>query len=101
MLKNFKAYQASVYFYRRCEEARMPSFLRNQLLRAASSVCLNLSEGSTRPVGPDRKRFYLIALGSARECQTVLDLNPQTQQLRELADGLGAVVYRLCYPRFS
>ena len=79
----------------------MPAFLKNQLLRAASSVCLNLAEGSTRPMGKDRARFYQIALGSVRESQAVLDLNPQTSQLRNLADGLGAVVYRLCYSRPS
>ena len=98
-LRRFRTYQLSVEFYRRCQQARMPSFLRTQLLRAASSVSLNLAEGSTRPRGgKDRARFYLIALGSLRESQAALDLNPQAGGLRELADQLGASLYRLCYP---
>ena len=97
-LKSFRTYQLSVEFYRRCEGARLPYFLRNQLLRAASSIALNLAEGSTRPMGRDRTRFYRISLGSLRECQAVLDLNHGLSALRPTADQLGACLYRLCYP---
>jgi four helix bundle protein len=98
-LKRFRTYQLSIEFYRRCEQAKMPFFLKNQLLRAASSICLNLAEGSTRPRGgKDRARYYLIALGSLRESQAALDLNPQLVSLHSVADRLGASVYRLCYP---
>ena len=101
-LKQFRTYQLAVEFYQQCQQARMPSFLKTQLLRAASSVALNLAEGSTRPrAGKDRARFYQIALGSLRESQAALDLNPQLSALHRLADHLGASVYRLCYPSAS
>ena len=99
-LKDFRSYQMSVAFYRRCEGVKLPGFLRNQLLRAASSISLNLAEGNSRPMGRDRTRLYRIALGSLRECQAVLDLNPQAaEQLSSAADELGANVYRLCYAK--
>ena len=98
MLKNFRTYQLSIEFYRRCEKTRLPAFLRNQLLRAASSISLNLAEGSAKPMGKDRLRYYRIAFGSLRECQAVLDLNPSLSNLRVMADQLGGGLYRLCYP---
>ena len=98
-MQNFRTYDLAVDFYRRCEQVRMPSYLRTQLLRAASSVALNLAEGSSRPRGRDRLRLYVIALGSLRECQAVLDLNPGIGGLVPVADRLGASLFRLCYPR--
>ena len=98
MLKNFRSYQLSIQFYGQCEQAKLPGFLRSQMLRAASSISLNLAEGSSRPIGADRTRFYRIALGSLRECQAVLDLNPRLSGLRVMADQLGGALYRLCHP---
>ena len=97
MLKNFRAYQDSIRFYRLCEEVRCPRHLREQLSRASSSIPLNLSEGSARPTRRDRKRFYSIAMGSLRECQTILELAqlPAEDEVRRLADSLGAQMYRL------
>ncbi|MCE9578420.1 MAG: four helix bundle protein [Deltaproteobacteria bacterium] len=46
--------------------------LGDQLVRAASSVVLNLAEGSQRR-GADRAHFYRIAAGSAAEVRGVLD----------------------------
>ena len=97
MLKNFRTYQLSIKFYGLCEQTQIPAFLRNQLLRAASSISLNLAEGSAKPIGKDRLRFYRIALGSLRECQAVLDLNPRLNNLKVMADHLGGSLYRLCY----
>lgn len=45
----------------------------DQLERAASSVVLNIAEGSRRQ-GKDPRRFYSIANGSASEIRAVLDL---------------------------
>ena len=102
MLERFRTYQLSVQFYRQCQELAAPGFLKNQLLRAASSVALNLSEGSTKVSVKERKRFYSIALGSLRECQTALELNScQLPSVVDLADHLGACLYRLIYPKTS
>ena len=98
MLKNFRTYQLSIKFYGLCEHTQLPAFLKSQLLRAASSISLNLAEGSAKPVGKDRLRFYRIAFGSLRECQAVLDLNPRLSSLKVVADQLGGGLYRLCYP---
>jgi hypothetical protein len=51
MLKNFRTYQLSINFYQLCRQTSLPAFLKNQLLRASSSISLNLAEGSSRPVG--------------------------------------------------
>ncbi len=100
MLKNFRTYQLALQFYRRCQEIKAPGFLKNQLLRAAGSVALNLSEGTAKPSAKDRQRFYGIALASLRECQTALELNgTQVPALLDLADHLGGSIYRLIHPK--
>ena len=56
-----------------------------------------LSEGSAKPTVADRRNFYFIALGSLRECQTILRLHGQTQTfIQKKADFLGACLYKLC-----
>ena len=45
----------------------------DQLERAASSMVLNIAEGSRRQ-GKDPRRFYSFANGSASEIRAVLDL---------------------------
>jgi four helix bundle protein len=48
--------------------------LVDRALRAATSVTLNLTEGTTRPRGSaDRLRFYRYAWGSAAELEAILD----------------------------
>ena len=96
MLSKFKTYQIAVQFHRDCREAQMPSYLRDQLLRASASIALNLAEGSGKPTRKDQLRFYAIALGSLRECQAALDLAPrQYPKLIQAADVLGGCLYRL------
>jgi len=76
---------------------KLPAHLKSQYLRACSSVALNLSEGSAKPTIADRKRFYFIALGSFRECQTILRLHGRTQpSLAKKAEFLRACLYNLC-----
>ena len=97
MLQNFRSYQLSVQLYRDCRELRLPHHLKDQLLRAASSVSLNLAEGSAKPTGKDRLRFYSIAFASLREVQAVIDLEAEAlAPIRGRADVLGAHLYRLC-----
>lgn len=95
-LQNFRSYQLAVEFHRSATRASLPAYLRDQFLRASSSVALNLAEGSAKPTVKDRMKFYRIALGSLRECQAVLDLVPQRDgMLVTRADQLGACLYRL------
>ena len=46
---------------------------RDQLLRASQSVPQNIAEGNGKRSKPDRRRFFLIANGSALECAAILD----------------------------
>jgi four helix bundle protein len=48
--------------------------LRDQLERAAASICLNLAEGCGRRSRPDRLHFFAIAQGSAMECAAAIDI---------------------------
>ena len=60
-MRTFKAYQLSLHFYKNCTEVKLPRHLQDQLLRASSSICLNLAEGSARRTPRDRRKFYNIA----------------------------------------
>ena len=100
MLKNFRSYRLAVDFHHSVHAAKLPGYLRDQILRASSSVALNLAEGSARPTFRDKQKFYFIALSSLRECQAALDLAPtEYSELVKSADELGACLYRLCHPK--
>ena len=47
--------------------------LGDQLRRASLSIPLNVAEGSGKSTGPDQRRFYAMARGSAMECAAILD----------------------------
>ena len=96
-MHHLHSYQLAVQFYRQAKEVNLPAHLRNQLLRAASSVALNLAEGSGKRTVKDRLKYYTIALGSVRECESVMDLSPQTPpDTRAQLDLLARHVFKLC-----
>ena len=78
-------------------EVKLPGPLGNQLARAASSIALNIAEGTGRRGVKDRLRFFTIAMGSIRECQAVIDLesNKFGHQTRRTLDHLAASTYKL------
>ncbi len=97
MLSKFRTYQLSLELYREAKTVKLPHHLKDQLLRASSSICLNLAEGSAKPTEKDRMKFYAIAFGSCREVQTVIELEREsTESIFSIADQVAAHLYRLC-----
>ncbi len=94
MLEKFRTYQLSKELYGVCKNVPAAYFERDQLLRAALSVILNLAEGSAKRTARDRRRFYSIALGSLREAQAILEVLGRKPEFA-VADCLGASLYRL------
>ncbi len=94
-LKNFRAYQLALELYRNADRSNVPTHLKDQLRRASSSICLNLAEGSAKPTARDRHKFYRIALGSQRECISILDLSNNEGEIYKLCDRLGGHIYQL------
>ncbi len=95
-MQNFRTLDLAIQYYGIVENIKVAPHLRDQLLRAASSVSLNLSEGNAKFSYRDKKRIYQIALGSFRESQTILKLVRHSDaDLDQLADRLGACLYKL------
>ena len=96
MRNNFRTYKLAVAFYHSVGIIKLPGHLKDQLVRAAASVVLNLAEGNGRMSPKDKTRFFKIAFGSLRECQAVLDLGgPSNSEAVTGADILAAHLYRL------
>ena len=56
------------------EAGIIESRLRDQALRAATSVCLNISEGAGRRSPADKARVYAIASGENSEAAAAIDI---------------------------
>jgi len=95
LIENFKTYQLALTFYRECRATRVPRHLHDQLLRASSSIVLNIAEGYGRATVRETERFYAIALGSLRECTAILTLADKARPKNGTADQLGACLYVL------
>ena len=68
--------------------------LRDQLVRAADSVVLNIAEGTGLGPGDARRNHYRIAAGSVAEVAAVLDIAdlPEGGARREEARRIGAML---------
>jgi four helix bundle protein len=97
MIQNFRTYELAVSFYRRLPAIEAPAHLKDQLLRAGSSIILNLAEGSAKPTKRDQRRFYAMAFGSIREVQAIADILNLNADLTNQLDHLAACTYKLVY----
>jgi four helix bundle protein len=57
--------------------------LGEHLRRAPLSISTNLAEGTGRETDPDRRRFYIIARGSAYECASLLRVAYECKFIQE------------------
>ena len=64
--------------------------LRDQALRAARSVCLNIAEGAGRTSWPDKARVYSIARGECCEVVAALEIATMSVACRLEAARRGA-----------
>ncbi len=96
MLTNFRTFQISRTFYNCCRTLKLPTHLQDQLLRASSSICLNLAEGYGKIGYKDQRRFFQIANGSLRESQAVLLIvGLENSEAYQVSNHLGACLYKL------
>ena len=80
--------------------------LADQVIRSASSVPANLSEGHGR-IGRDRLHFWRMAYGSAKEVDVHLKLlvtvgaiySTRAQHVVQSFDEVRAMTWRLLHPR--
>ena len=80
--------------------------LADQGYRAATSIALNVSEANER-VGKDRNHLFRVALGSAAETATMIEIakrwrfvgDRETRKVLNLLDRERAMLYRLANPR--
>lgn len=95
-MNTFRTLDLAVEFYKQAEALKLSGNLRDQLSRAASSIALNLSEGNAKHTVPEKKRYYLMAYASQKECQTILKLlEKSAPELEQLLNTLGAHLFRL------
>jgi len=101
-MKNFFTYQKSVEFYREIKDIKLPYYIKDQFLRAASSVSLNLAEGSAKFTRKDQVKFYNIALASLRECQAVIAIHNLSERnnLQNKANFIALCIWRLIKSRY-
>lgn len=95
-MKNFRTLELAIAFYEQTETLEIRGNLRDQLLRASSSISLNLSEGNAKRTEKEKKRYYHTAYASCQECRTILRLiKTSDAEVIDTADKLGAWIYNL------
>lgn len=95
-MKHFRTLDLAKRYYQLGKEVKLPSHLKDQFLRSASSVTLNLAEGNAKSSRKDRLRIFEIAYGSFRESLVILEIESiDHPDLLEVADRLGACLYKL------
>ena len=93
-MKDFRCLNEATTLYKMAKKQKLKAFMKDQLLRASSSVALNLAEGNARRTQKDKLRMFNIALASLREVQQICKLE-DLKALELKADSLGAMIYAL------
>ncbi|MEZ4846058.1 MAG: four helix bundle protein [Bdellovibrionota bacterium] len=85
-------------FYQLIQSIEVKGHLRDQLIRAASSISLNLAEGNAKGTVNEKRHFFQTAYASLKECKTIFKLLKLDRgAFVEKADHLKASLYRLIH----
>ena len=93
-MREFKCLTEATELYKMAKQVKLKAFMKDQLLRASSSVALNLAEGNARRTQKDRLRMFNIALASLREVQMICELE-DLDHLAWKANQVGGMIYAL------
>lgn len=76
--------------------------LKDQICRAATSIVLNIAEGSSRFSSADRKNFFIISRGSVFECMSSLEIVFQITYRRfEIIEGYLEEISKMLFKMIS
>ena len=89
--------------------AVLPRYYQDQLGRAALSVILNIAEGTGRETIKDQKHFFVMANGSLREIQALIDclncfstnIDFDVREINDLLNYIGALLRGLINKRIA
>ena len=78
--------------------------LADQLRRASLSIPMNIAESSGKTTGPDQRRFYAMARGSAMEYGAIVDAcvalrlieQPQAEGADKLLTSVVRMLSKMC-----
>ena len=106
MMKNFRTYNLSAEFYKKSRNLNLKGAMKGQFDRASLSIPLNLAEGWGKQTRKDRIKYFQIAFGSTRECQSLLQLQELTESdaykaLDKVAGSIYLLIKRAKWARFS
>lgn len=93
-MSTFRSLELAIELYRECKQVQLSYAIKDQLIRASSSVALNLAEGNQRHTTRDKRKFFNIALTSLREVQCIIKLE-NINKIERKADQLGAMLFSL------
>ena len=95
-MRNFRTFELAKEFHARSRRLRFDRYIRDQFQRAALSIALNLAEGRGKRTTKEQVRYFQIALGSARECQAILEIvETSDDELEAMLDRLAGSIYLL------
>ncbi len=93
-MAGFIALELAATLYKECEELKLRHPIKDQLLRASSSIALNLSEGNDRRTTKDQVRFFNMAFTSLKEVQSIMMLE-DIKTLDHEIEQLSAMIFVL------
>lgn len=73
-MSDFRCLNLAIELYKQCKKQNLSYSIKDQLVRASSSVALNLAEGNQRFSIRDKRKFFNIALTSLREVQCIITM---------------------------